>query len=546
MREYANSIFFNGTIITMDEKLPEVEAIAVKGNRILAVGDYNDLLEYKNEDTKVVDLEGKTLLPGFIEPHTHFDLAAIFYDWVDISGFTNSSKEMVIDKLKESAKNTPKGDWVVGFGHDCILIRDLKAFTRFDLDEISTDHPIMVIIQSMHTAYVNSRALELLNVNKDTPDPAGGKYKRDEDGNPNGILIEQAAAMPFLMHSIKKSKKSPKELLKQQFNRYKEAGITAIWNAGYTPVFQNFLDTMKEAVEAEDCPIRVSNSVTYYRVESGEFNPDTIEPDTDKLSFAGYKFFYDGSPYTANMLLKENYVNSELMQDLLGFPKDQAGESIFTKEVFLKLLYKYHNMGKQVAIHCQGDRAAVEVLDCLEEVLAKYPREDHRHRLEHCALIEESEIKRAAKLGVALSFHSNHILYYGEALKKEIIGEERAARLMPAKTALKYGTSISFHTDSPMYPAEPLSLIRTAAVRKTRQGNVIGENERISVHEAIKGVTIGAAYQLLKDNDFGSIEVGKFADFVLLQENPYKVNVEDIDKIKIITTYLSGKDTNRI
>lgn len=536
-------IFYGGNIITMDEKNPLAEAVAVKEGKILAVGTYEEVMNFQEGDAELIDLNGKTMMPGFIEPHCHPEVSSIMYDWVDVSGFNNDSKEAVFNRIKEAVKNTPKGEWIPCFGYDSILLRDLTALKSKDLDELSTDHPIMINIQSMHTTYVNSKALEVVGINKDTPDPKGGKYLRYEDGTPNGIVVEQNAFFPFFINYLSKLKKTPQQLLQAQYKRFRKVGVTTTWAAGYMPMFPNFMQTMKEEIEKDTCPIRLDYAISFNQIESGALKIEDLQEDSDKNKFTGFKFWYDGSPYTGNMFLEENYVNSKLMQEILEIPKDQAGERLFEQDVFTQLLTKYHNEGKQLSIHCQGDRAAREILDCLEKVITENPRNDHRYRLEHCALMPEKEIERAAKLGVTLSFHSNHIRFYGEALNEDIIGPERSSKLMSANTALKYGHTISFHTDAPMYPTNPLEVARTAVTRSSRAGLILGADEAISVHEALKGITISAAWQLFREHEIGSIEVGKFADFTVLAQNPYEVNPKDLNNIEIVTTYLAGNDT---
>ncbi len=205
---------------------------------------------------------------------------------------------------------------------------------------------------------------------------------------------------------------------------------------------------------------------------------------------------------------------------------------------------KYHNLGWQIIIHGQGDRATHDIIDIYEAVLKESPREDHRHRIEHCALFSKEDIKRAAELGVTPSWHVNHIYYYGEALRDEIIGTERAKKLMQIGTAKKLGHHNSLHNDSPMYPAEPLRLIRTAITRKTRKGGVIGPDQAITVEEAIKMVTLDPAWQMFMEKRIGSLEVGKLADLLVLSESLLKIDPENIDKIQVIETYINGKVVN--
>ena len=205
------------------------------------------------------------------------------------------------------------------------------------------------------------------------------------------------------------------------------------------------------------------------------------------------------------------------------------------------MLETYRARGWQVLTHTQGDRSTREVLDAYEEALRGRENADHRWRLEHCALITPEDVERAAHLGVALSFHANHVYYYGPELRESILGPVRAGRLMPVATALKHGHRVSLHADSPMYPPEPLRLMSTVVTRRTRTGEQLGPSEAITPEQALRAVTIDAAWQLFAHGTTGSIEAGKFADFALLERNPLEVPPEDLADIQVIGTWLGGK-----
>ncbi len=536
----ADLIFIGNNIITVDDKNPIIEALAVKDGKIVAVGAREDVLQWKGADTKIVELDDKTLIPGFIEPHSHPVLSALLYDFIDVSGFNNPNGKAVINKIREAVSNAEIGEWILAFGYDPILTRDLKALNADFLDKISTTNPIFVMIQSMHTAYVNHKALEIVGITKETPDPGGGGYfVKDDNGNLTGMLIDQSALFPFILTALKSSPKDNRMLLKKQFMRYAKAGYTTVGAAGIFPVFPNAMEIVKEMVKGENSPIRMVLMNTRQFIK----RKDTINFGTgnDKLSNIGVKFWYDGSPYTGSMFLDMPYISSELMQIGLGVQEGTCGESVLSMEKLKKMGQRYHNAGWQIVVHGQGDRATREIMDIYESIIKETPREDHRHRIEHCALFSEDQIERAAILGVTPSWHINHIYYYGEALRDEIIGSERAEHLMQIATAKKYGHRSSLHNDSPMYPAEPLKLMRTAVTRKTRNNEIIGANHAVTVEDAIKMVTINPAWQMFMEKRIGSLEVGKLADLVVLSENPLNVEPEHLDQIQVIETYINGR-----
>lgn len=539
-------IFYGGPIITMDDNNPRVEAVVIDGNRIQALGAYDEMLKLVGPEDERVDLQGKVMMPGLIEPHIHLDHGGLLFNWVDISGFTNRTKEEVMKRITDAVAATPKGEWVTCFGYDYALVPDLESFTKKDLDKITTDHPLLVLIQSMHTMFVNSKALEVMNITKDTPDPAGGYYDRDENGEPNGIAIEIAAIIPFAFKWLQCVDYSLYDLMVQQLDEYRKIGVTTVWSGGLINYFKDYVDVNKKMIEDPKCPVRMSYSIPYEQIKNGEIDMTHPAEDSDRFQYTGLKIWYDGSPYSGTMFLEENYLNSPLMQDKFQVKKDQAGMSIYPKEKFRDIIEKYHKMGIQIAVHTQGDRSTREVLDCFEDVLTKYPRADHRHRLEHCALISDADYERASRLGITISYHINHIYYYGEVLHNDIIGPERANRLMAAKTALKNNIKFTLHTDPPMYRPNPLHVAATAVLRKTRDGLVLGADEAVTPHEALKAITIDSAWQLFREKDLGSIEVGKYADFTLLGQDPYETDPEQWKDIEIITTYLDGVDTNTL
>lgn len=535
----ADAIFFGGDIITVDDTNPIAEALAIEGEKIVAVGPREEALRLKGSKTKMVDLEGRTLMPGLIEPHSHPIISALLYDWIDVSGFSNSSGEEVMQRLRDAAANAGPDEWICAFGYDPILIRDLKTLSADVLDGISSANPIFVMIQSMHTVYVNHKAFELASITDDTPQPEAGTYVKDESGKLTGMVIEQAAILPIMMALLSGYQERGGELIEKQIGRYAKAGYTTVGAMGVFPVLLDWMDILKEFVESDACPIRMSIMNKATDLEQ-DFTID-FGGDTDRLSAGGAKFWYDGSFGTGNVLLEEPFLNSELMQNGLGVPKDTCGYSMMPKETLRELIHKYHDAGMQISVHAQGDRAVRDTIDVFEAVLEASPRKDHRHRIEHGGLFPPDEMERAARLGLTPSWHINYIYYYGEALRDEIVGPERANISMPMAAANKAGHRSSLHNDSPMYPAEPFKLMRTAVTRKTRNGEVIGKAQTISIDDAIKAVTINPAWQLFMENKVGSLEVGKLADLAVLSDNPMKTEPDRLDRIRIIETYRSGR-----
>jgi predicted amidohydrolase YtcJ len=536
---YADTIFSGGDIITVDDRNPGAEALAVAGGRIAAVGAREEVLQRRGPDTRMVDLEGMTLMPGLIEPHSHPVISALLYDWIDVSGFHNANGAEVMERLRRAAATAGPDEWITAFGYDPILTRGLGALDADTLDEISSTNPIFVMIQTMHTVYVNHRALEVAGIDRSTPQPEGGTWVKDENGELTGMVIEQAAILPVMMPYLLSSQASGEELIEKQIRRYAAAGYTTVGAMGVFPVFRDWARILKERIESDDCPIRMFVVDKATDLEQGV----TVDfaRGSDRLASGGAKFWYDGSFGTGNVLLEEPFLNSRLMQEGLGVPKDSCGSSIYPKHQFRELVQKYHDAGRQISVHAQGDRAIRDVIDVYEEVLEASPRDDHRHRIEHGGLFPIDEMDRAASLGLTPSWHVNYVYYYGDAMRDEIIGPKRAEICFPVGAALRSDLRGSLHNDSPMYPAEPLLLMRSAVTRKTRSGEVIGEEQAIDVDAAIKALTIDAAWQLFMDDVVGSLEVGKLADLVILSENPREVDPDLLDQIRVVATYREGR-----
>jgi hypothetical protein len=529
----ADTIILGGDVVTGTGT--SAEAVAVTGERITAVGSQAEVLDAKDAATEVVDLRGAALLPGFIEPHTHPELSAQCYSWVDVSGFTHSNVESVEKALRDAVEAAEAGRWIFAFGLDPMLTSNLGTWDRRRLDRLAPDNPVSVMTQSMHTLFVNSAALRAAGVDSSTPDPAGGgRFMRDESGEPNGIVVEQPAAQRF-MSFLDLSLEAWIERLRDQYVRYRSAGITTVGIAGvFTP--RPLLPMLEEVTTREEAVRAVA--YRHHALTGSDWKPSD---ETGRFELRGVKLWYDGSPYSGTMLLDDPYLDSDLCCETLGISPGTNGHANIDSEELVATLQEYRDRGWQVLTHAQGDRGTREVLDAYEKVLEGHTASDHRWRLEHCALISRDDVVRAAKLGVALSFHVNHVYYYGPELRESIIGSKRAEAMMPIGSAVRAGHRISLHADSPMYPANPLSLMKTAVTRLTRAGDKLGAEEAISTEQALRAVTIDAAWQLFADGDIGSIETGKLADFVILERNPLNVAGEELVDIEVLDTWLAGR-----
>ena len=534
-------IFFDGHIVTMDEKNPSIEAVAIHNGIISSIGKKDDIMKLRSWNTKVVNLRGKTLMPGFIEAHCHPIATAVLNQVIDISGFHFNSRSEILKTVKSAVKEASPGEWVLAFGWDPVLVSDLHKPTLAELDSISKDTPIFILTQMMHHAYVNTAVYESAGITIDTPNPiGGGEFQKDSQGNLNGVIYE-FSALQYVLDKMPKTPQGTAELLLNlQYTKYAKAGYTSIAALGPVNIAGHPLQFM------EDLSINGSAVRSYvYPIKSQLDNSNySINYGNDFFKIKGVKLYMDGSPYTGGAAFSEPYLNTDLTLNRIGLKKNHQGSTNFTNDSLLTTLTNYHRNNYQIAIHAQGEVAIQGILDAFAKILYKYPRNNHRHRIEHNALITKEQIAQAKELGITLSFFIDHIYYYGDKLEY-IVGPNRAERFMPIQSAFSAGHNATIHTDNPATPIDPFRAISTAIMRKTKNEKVIlGENERISVYDALKSITINAAWQLFEDQNRGSISIGKTADLVILSHNPLKIKHEEIKNINIISTWIDGKKVN--
>ena len=535
----ADKIFIGGDIITVDDKNPEARAIAVHNGKIQAIGSETEVLKYEGYNTEVINLKGNTLMPGFIDIHTHPILSAKMAETIDVSGFNHKNQAEVMESLKKGIEEKGSGEWVIAFGWDPAILRNLEAPTLKELDQMAPENPLFIIAQTLHSGFANSLALEEAGINKYTPNPEGGYFDKDENGELTGLIVEVGAMTKIADASPKYPRAAYLYLLTKQMETYSKAGYTTIVAPGLQPIIPKHIQSLQEVAEHPNSPVRVFTYPLFDRLEKTYFKPSQ---GNQKFKVLGPKFWIDGSPYAGGMAMNEPYLDNEFTRNKLGIKFGKKGHLTYDDERLFFLIEKFHKEGWQIAAHIQGERAAKQFLDAVEEAQQIFPRKDYRHRMEHNALVTSEQLKRAFRLGVTPSFYIDHIYYYGDALKEVIVGPKRAARFMPVNSAKKAGHRFTLHTDSPSSPIGVLRMMRVAVTRKTRSGKyVLGHDEKITVNDAIKAVTINAAWQIFEEDTRGSLEVGKLADFTVLSRNLKKIPPEEWKSVEIVGTYLAGE-----
>jgi len=532
-------IFQAKTIITMNSYLPEATHVAVRDGKILGVGSLEDLQKWGEFELNQ-QFADKVLMPGFVEGHCHAPEGQIwdhtylgFFGRRDPEGNWHSelkNMDEVLERLREEDRSMEDPEEpLFAWGFDPIYYHS-ERMTVKHLDSVSTSRIIIIIHASGHLLNVNSLVLERAGIDASTE--VQGVFK-DEDGNPTGELISMATR-----YMIQKVAGTP------FFNSMDARGLrrfaTAACNVGVTTATdlaarfdEVTLQAYREVTAKDDYRLRIAPAMRIQEVPIPEGIAQVRElkqSNTDKLHFGLCKIISDGSIQGFTARLKwPGYYN--------GSPE---GAWYLPPETLEKIIDAYHAEGLHLHIHTNGDEATEVTIGALEAALTRNPRTDHRHTLQHCQMAEEAHFRRMAKLGICVNLFSNHLFYWGDQHFELTMGPDRAARMDATATAKRHGIHFGIHSDAPVTPLGPIFTAWCAVNRKTASGRTLGEHEKISVADALHAVTIGAAYTLKLDHLVGSIESGKFADFAVLEDNPYEVAPENLKDVQVWGTVVGG------
>lgn len=530
------SHIYVGQIITMDEALPTAEALAVKGDKIMAVGAAEEVRSLAGSDTEIVEPGSGVMYPGLIEPHVHLWVTAINYDWVDCSAFTNKTVEDVKQKLTAAAAAAGPDDWILGKLFDPSLLPGMPDLTIADLDPIAPDKPVFILNASMHFAYVNSKALELAGITAETKDPAGGFYERDESGKPNGVIAEMAAILPFLQYVKGITPDTVARNISRITDDAARVGVTTVREAATGALFgPKEVGLLHHVQQAGGIKTRISLALADDLAQDWPDDPATANGAGNEHVWIGArKMVTDGSNQGETGYQSEPYLNSK-----------ERGKLDVDPEIFKKRLAWCHENGWQVMIHANGDAAVETTVKTLQEVLGSEPDKDLRHRIEHCSMVNNDKLfADMRQIGVTPSFLINHLYFWGKTLRDNIIGQERIHMLDRVAAAAQAGLKFTLHSDYNVSPINPLHYVYVAANRILWDGGeTLEASQKVSVAQAMKAITIDAAWQINADDRLGSLTAGKLADFVILDKDPLAVQPETVDAIKVLQTYRGGQQT---
>ncbi|MWB95230.1 amidohydrolase family protein [Flavobacterium sp. GA093] len=539
----ADTIYFGGDILTMEGEKPiYAEAVAVKKGKIIFVGKKAEAEKFDGNETKMIDLQGKTLLPGFIDAHGHVwnaGFQAVSANLLPAPDGTANDIPTIISLLNEWKTKNPKAvgkyGWIIGFGYDDAQLKEKLPPTADDLDKVSSTVPVLIIHQSGHLAVMNHKALELAGYSAATKDPAGGVIRRKENSQePNGVLEEMAMFIPLF--------KMMGTLDTLANEKIAEAGIAAYTKFGFTTAqegrassdacntWSKLANEGKLSIDIAAYP-DIQTQMEYLKAHGVQKNY------TNHFRIAGVKLSLDGSPQGKTAWLTQPYKVPPP-----GKPNTYLGYPAFPKESdAIALVDSAYANNYQILAHCNGDAAVDEYLTAIEHAEKLYGRKDRRPVAIHAQTARFDQLDKMKTLGIMPSFFGMHTYYWGDWHRDEILGKERAYRISPAATALKKGMIFTQHHDAPVALPNSIMILYSVVNRISRSGDVIGPEERISTYDALRSITTWAAYQYFEENSKGSIKTEKLADFVILDKNPLKVASEKIIDIQVLETIKEGK-----
>jgi predicted amidohydrolase YtcJ len=520
----ADTVLYNANIYTSDPLQPIAQAIAISNGKIVAVGSDKDILNLSGSTTSKIDIGGKTITPGFIDAHSHPAQSGVAHlKNVDCD---LRSIQAIKNAIKSKSNNKAPGEWILGFKYDDTKTTDSRYINRYDLDNVTKDHPIAIRHRGGHTVYVNSNALLLAKIDKNTADPAGGQIIRDENGEPTGLLKETATDLVYDLIPFEPTAEDKQAGVKLITQMMAKSGVTSVTDAYGNP---SILKAYRDANKADELSVRIHCMIGYLAIDKMiEQGVKTGDGD-EWVRVGGMKLTCDGSISERTARLSEPYV---------GRP-DDFGILVMDEEELYEYAIKAHKADWQIGIHANGDVAIDKSLKVFERIQKEHPRQDPRFRLEHCTVVNEDLIQRIKKLNAIPCPFSTYIYFHGEKMVN--YGKERLENMFAVKSFLDAGINVTQTSDYPPGPYEPMMALQSSVTRMDMSGNVWGPSQKISVEEAIKVGTINGAYASYEEDIKGSLEIGKLADLVVLENDPTKVDPSTIIDIKIERTMVDGK-----
>ncbi|MFC4685314.1 amidohydrolase [Epilithonimonas pallida] len=537
----AANLYFNGNIITMDTEEPMyAEAIVEQDGKIAFVGTLKKA-EKQFSNLNKIDLKGKTLLPGFIDPHSHFGMVSNTMGQVDLNPKPVGTVENIDDILAElkkykEEKNIPDGEWIFGWGYDDGELAEKRHPTKKDIDKVLPNNPVYLQHTSGHMGVANSLALKELKVNAETKNPEGGNIQRFPNTQDPTGLVQETAMYPFVQLMLEKSVSKQAEFFETTQEYYASNGITTAQD-GMTD--RNTIHFFQSQADVGKLKIDLISLAGYSELESNIKDASlSFKKYKNGFKVQGTKIVADGSPQG-----KTAYFTKPFLTEVPGCFHDCRGLPSLTQEALNKLFVTAYKNDNQLFIHCNGDATVDMIISAHENACKKLNQpldKDRRTIIIHAQFARPDQLVTFKKYNMEPSFFTNHAYFWGDVHVKNL-GKERAYFLSPLASSIKLGLKPTNHSDATVTPIDPIFTIWTAVNRVSRSGATIGAAERVSPYQAIKAITINAAYEFYEENLKGTLTKGKLADFVILDKNPLNVKPMEIKGIKILETIKEGE-----
>ncbi|MDC9005574.1 amidohydrolase [Mycobacterium marinum] len=540
----ADAIYTNGDIVTVDDEQPIAEAVAVKDGRIVAVGAHDDVVrEHLGPHTRRVDLAGNTLLPGFIDPHSHYINALTVANQVNVfapPAGPAADVEAIVAELKKfrDARDIADGEIIMAYGYDETVMPDGRTLHREDLDADFPNNPVLVGHVSLHGAVLNSAAMQKFGISADTETPPGGVIVRKEGSTePDGLIMETA----FLPIFASLPKPTPEQEVQWSIAGqllYAAVGITTA-HEGLTHAADVALLRRAAAGGAD-----LIDVIAYpFILELDEVLPenpaDTFGTYHNRLKLGGVKITLDGSPQGRTAFFTTPY-----LADGPGGEKNWSGELPFSQETVNEWFKRVYDLGLPLNIHANGDGAIDVLLAAHEYAAADDPTKDRHTTVIHSQFVRRDQLAKYVEYNLIPSLFTEHAFYFGDTHVR-LRGKEQAHFLSPMRAAIDMGLRPTNHTDFNVTPLDQMFVLWTAVNRVSRSGEVIGADQRVTALEALKAITINAAYQYSEEQSKGSITVGKLADLVIVDNNPLTVDPMKLKDIAVLETIKEGRTIYR-
>jgi len=536
--DVAPRIYTGGTIMSVDAEFSKPEALAIKGNRIAAIGTLDHVQRAVGEDAEIIDIGGRTLMPGLIDPHTHILIGALMdqaMEYVGITRFSDTSE--ILGFIQELDAERPSEEWIVCRNYYPLLQGGDTSMGFATLDAISATRPIFVLNASGHIAYANSPAFAAAKIPDDVENPPGGEFVRGADGKLTGEMRNQMTFSQVLGARPSGFGSAPADAVIQTCERFSSLGLTTVTELGLGGLLRGAGDwnILQQAAATGRLTQRI-RAYPLYAFDEAWDEAGIAPGDGDEMvRAAGFKLIADGSNQGFTGLQREPY-----------HTVDSTGIAYMTPEAITDLVRKRAKQGWQIAIHGNGDKAIDNILDAVEQVASEgIDVKAARIRIEHCSILHDEQIARMKTHGISASFLIGHVHYWGVAMRDQIFGPEKSKLLDRCASCEAAGVEFTIHSDFFVTDPNPLHMIEMAVTRKSwkEPDYALAPEEGASREGAIRAMTSTAAWQIGSEHEVGSLEPGKFADFIILDGDPSTVPADQIKDIKVLETWMGGQQT---